>query len=1106
MSSNVSNQTINNSNNEQKNVNSAHNEPNIAKDTKDVGREEALAHPHYYHGNVIVRALATDQLQGLSNNEAKSRLQTYGENQLENGDSVSITKILINQIANSMTLVLIIAMVVALAIKSWIEGGVIAGVVGINVFVGFFQELSAEKTMNSLRSLASPTARVIRSGSSTTINASEVVPGDILELNTGDTVPADCRILDMMNFETDEALLTGESLPVAKDHAQVFPPNEQGDEVGVGDRLNMAYSSSTVSKGRATLVVTATGMHTEIGQIAKALQGASKGNKIRSVKRNAYGKARPHHYVQAGALTVWDQILAFLGLTKGTPLQINLAKLAVLLFVIAVVFAIICFAANNWTDNEVIIYAVATGVSMIPASLTAVLTITMAMGSRSMVRRHVIVRKLESLEALGSITDICSDKTGTLTQGKMIVKKAWLPSIGQLAVSESSEPFNPHSAEVTHTGGNPAEMNDSLHETPSGDVVASDGSAQSLDQDKYKPLVDYVTVASICNLAKVFKDKETDEWKAHGDPTECALQTFACRFGMGSSELKIPQDDEHEEVKESAEWKLVAEYPFDSSVKRMSVIYNNTRTGETRALMKGAVEMILNACSDVQLESNKESLDEDFKDTILSNMEALAKQGLRVLALAQRSLSESEAKKGDKLSREAVESRMTFVGLAGIYDPPRPESKGAVETCHRAGIEVHMLTGDHPGTASAIAEQVGILASRARIARHYSQNVADSMVMTATEFDRLSDEQIDRLPVLPLVIARCAPQTKVRMIEALHRRRRFCAMTGDGVNDSPSLKLSDVGIAMGEAGSDVAKDASDIVLTDDNFASIGNAIEEGRRMYANIQKFVLHLLSQNVAQACILLIGLAFKDDTSLSVFPLSPVEILYVIMVTSGFPAMGLGMEQPSPDIMEQKPNTSRFGIFTLEMLLDLLVYGLWMAALCLATFSLVMFRWGDGDLGLDCNNKYNDSCDLVFRARGATFAVITWFSLFLAWEVVNTRRSFFRMHNDRSIFTQWFHDTWRNKFLFACVVLGFASVFPILYIPGLNKVVFLHKGPAGWEWGIIFVCTFLFFLGVETWKFAKRVFLRHRQKKNSNELDLHLAPTKDTTIENEKDKDNLA
>ena len=302
-------------------------------------------------------------------------------------------------------------------IHDWISGGVIGGVVGINVVVGFFQEFSAEKTMNSLRSLASPSAQVIRSGSSTTVAASEVVPGDIVELSVGETVPADCRLIEAVNFETDEALLTGESVPVAKDPEGVFLPSKEteGQDVGDGDRLNMPFTSSTVAKGRATGVVTGTGMRTEIGKIAEALNHAAKGRKIRAVKRNAYGKAGPHRYVEAGVLTVWDKIAAFLGLTVGTPLQIRLSKLAIILFFIAVLFAIIVFASNNWTDNEVIIYAVATGVSMIPASLTAVLTITMAMGSRAMVQRHVIVRKLESLEALGSITDICSDKTGTVS-------------------------------------------------------------------------------------------------------------------------------------------------------------------------------------------------------------------------------------------------------------------------------------------------------------------------------------------------------------------------------------------------------------------------------------------------------------------------------------------------------------------------------------------------------------------------------------------------------------------------------------------------------------------------------------------------------------------
>lgn len=348
------------------------------------------------------------------------------------------------------------------------------------------------------------------------------------------------------------------------------------------------------------------------------------------------------------------------------------------------------------------------------------------------------------------------------------------------------------------------------------------------------------------------------------------------------------------------------------------------------------------------------------------------------------------------------------------------------------------------------------------------------MVMTASAFDKLSDAEIDAMPVLPLVIARCAPSTKVRMVDALHRRKKFVAMTGDGVNDSPALKRADVGIGMGLAGSDVAKDASDIVLTDDNFASILNAVEEGRRTFDNIKKFVLHLLAENIAQACTLLIGLAFKDQTGLSVFPLAPVEILWIIMVTSGFPAMGLGMEVASDDIMTRPPHNIKVGIFTTELILDMVVYGFYMAALCLTSFSLVVFAFGDGQLGMGCNDSYHPSCELVFRARSTTFTCLTWFALILAWEMVHMRRSFFRMEGKPTHpYTMWMAHIWRNKFLFYSIIAGFTTVFPIIYIPGLNHVVFKHA-PISWEWGIVFIESALFVAGIELWKWAKRVWLR--------------------------------
>lgn len=870
-----------------------------------------------------------------------------------------------------------------------------------------------------------------------------------------------CRLIEAVNFETDEALLTGESLPVEKQAEEVF-----SEDTGPGDRLNIAFSSSTVTKGRAKGIVFATGMFTEIGTIAVALR--AKGSKVRPIKRKEDGSAGPHRYAQAYGLTATDAVGRFLGVNVGTPLQKKLSRLAVFLFGIAVLFAIIVLAANKFArypelegdrspsnpTQEVAIYAVATGLSMIPAALIVVLTITMAAGTKRMVERHVIVRRMDALEALGGITDICSDKTGTLTQGKMVAKKAWIPSRGTYSVGPSNEPFNPTSGDLSFSERSPKEVDG---DDEKEEVKSSEELMVSNDD-----LQDYLNVAGLANLATVHFSDNT--WKARGDPTEVAIKVFASRFQNRSG-----RTDSYRPA-----WKQLAEYPFDSDVKKMSVIYQEIHGGQRWVFTKGAVERVIGSCSKIILTPGEEpvELTEPVREEILANMEAIAALGLRCLALASREFESEKTGNFQELDRSEVEQDLVFRGLIGLYDPPRPESEDAVKSCHQAGISVHMLTGDHPGTAKAIAQQVGILPSDMG---KFSKDVAEAMIMTAGQFDKLSDDEIDKLPVLPLVIARCAPQTKVRMIEALHRRKRFCAMTGDGVNDSPSLKRADVGIAMGESGSDVAKDASDIILTDDNFASILNAIEEGRRMFDNIQKFVLHLLAQNVAQACVLLIGLVFKDSNELSVFPLAPVEVMWIIMVTSGIPDMGLGFEIAAPDIMDRPPVSLKTGIFQKELLVDMLAYGLIVAALCLGAFTVVMFGFGTGNFGEACNTSI-DSCELVFRARATTFACLTWFSLFLAWEMIDMRRSFFRMQpNSKRYFTQWFWDVWRNKFLFCAVAFGIVSMFPILYIPVINEAVFLHTG-IKWEWAIVFIAALLFFLGCETWKWAKRVFFRRR------------------------------
>jgi len=951
-------------------------------------------------------------------------------------------------------------MAASFGIQSWIEGGVVAAVIILNIVVGFFQEFQAAKTMDSLRSLSSPTAHAVRGGNNETVVTAEIVPGDMVELKTGDTIPADIRLVEAVNFETNEALLTGESLPVRKDVAAIF-----AEDTGPGDRLNVAYSSSTVTKGRARGIVFATGMYTEIGQIAAALRGKS--SRRREPKRRADGTTHIGRWMEAWTLTFSDAVGRFLGVNVGTPLQRKLSKLAILLLGTAIICAIIVLGANEFSaKREVIIYAVATGLSMIPASLIVVLTITMAAGTKRMVQRHVIVRNLKSLEALGGVTNICSDKTGTLTQGNMIVKKAWIPGRGTYSVGSTSEPFNPTVGDLGFKEAQPKDINFQENDAEGTLVNAEDLVARD------KTLQEYLNVASLANLATVHM--VNNEWHARGDPTEIAMQVFASRFDWNRLRLSTG---------EKARWHEVAEFPFDSDVKKMSVIFEDKQTQKQWVFTKGAVERVLTSCPRYSLGDEVKEFTDDIKDEVLRNMEALARLGLRVLALASRTdirhVKDNEA----ELDRGQFEHNLIFRGLIGLYDPPRPESASSVRMCHKAGVSVHMLTGDHPETARAIALEVGILPSKMS---QIPSDVAKTMVMAASEFDKLTDEQIDELPLLPLVVARCAPQTKVRMIDALHRRKRFVAMTGDGVNDSPSLKRSDVGIAMGMAGSDVAKEASDIVLTDDNFASILNAVEEGRRMFDNIQKFILHVLAENIAQACTLLIGLAFKDRNNISVFPLAPVEILWIIMITSGMPDMGLGFEIAAPDIMQRPPQNLKQGVFTPELLIDMVVYGLWMSALCLSSFVLVLYGFGQGsaDIGENCNNDYSEGCRVVFRARATTFACLTWFALFLAWEMVNMRRSFFRMQpKSKRYFTQWMFDVWRNQFLFWSIVAGFVTMFPLIYIPKLNTVVFKHA-PISWEWGIVFVEALLFFLGIESWKWAKRIYFRRQARKTTGHV----------------------
>lgn len=1026
--------------------------------------------PHTLSVEQIEQHYNVKKENGLTDSQVEQYGKQYGANNLGEEEKVSYTKILAHQVFNAMILVLIISMVIAFAIKDWISGGVIAGVVGINIGIGFIQEVKAEKTMGSLRALSSTSARVTRnSGDDQNVPADNVVPGDIVHVKVGDTIPADLRIFSLMNFETDEALLTGESLPVAKDHTVVY---DATTDVPVGDRLNLAYSSSVVSKGRALGIVVATGLNTEIGKIAASLKGNT--GLIRRVDRLNGRKPQKREYSRAFFGTCKDIFGNILGVTVGTPLQRKLSWLAILLFGVAVLFAIVVMASQKFhVTKEVAIYAICVALAMIPSSLIVVLTITMAVGAQVMVQKNVIVRKLDSLEALGGINDICSDKTGTLTQGKMIAKKVWIPTFGTTDVFNLNEPFNPTVGEVQYSQYSPRYIEKTDEEI--------DFSARVPESAMYEKWLKTATLANIATVNQAEDEDGNMVWKAHGDATEIAIQVYTSREDRARE--TIAPDYEH-----------LAEFPFDSSIKRMSAVYRHKESGEVRVYSKGAVERLLECCthwygysniSDAskEFDSNEKHVLQDADVSLIEeNMNALSLQGLRVLAFATKEWTKSANSESD-FKRETVECDLVFQGLIGIYDPPRSETARSVKLCHRAGINVHMLTGDHPSTAKAIAQEVGIIP---RNLYHYADYIVDVMVMTASEFDSLLDREIDDLPVLPLVIARCAPQTKVRMIQALHRRSKLCAMTGDGVNDLPSLKKADVGIAMGLNGSDVAKDASDIVLTDDNFASILNAIEEGRRMSANIQKFVLQLLAENIAQAFYLMVGLAFIDNNGYSVFPMSPVEVLWIIVVTSCFPAMGLGQEPASDDILDKSPNNS---IFTLEMVIDMLAYGFWMAVCCLLCFVVIVFGKGDGYLGVDCNSTSasQEVCSLVFRGRSASFATMTWCALVLAWECIHPTHSLFymRQETDNPWWKQTAIDLWSNQFLFWSIIGGFVSVFPVVYIPVINTKVFMHTG-IGYEWGVAIGFLALFLLGLEAWKWAKRVWMRREKKETHTDVEL--------------------
>ncbi|KAF2968721.1 hypothetical protein GQX73_g4791 [Xylaria multiplex] len=989
--------------------------------------------PHALTSDQTIAELDANLEHGLDTNEAARRIQEYGRNELSQPKGVQPLRIFFEQIFNAMTLILLLALAASFSVEAWIPGGILGGLIVLNIFIGYFQTLQAEKTIDSLRTLGTPTCLVYRDGRTTTVETSDIVPGDIVDLSTGDSVPADIRLVEAINLEADEALLTGESVPTLKTPRLVFDL-----QTGPGDRLNVVFSSTIITKGRGRGIVFATGMSTEIGLIATALNETSKsGIRDKAHQQDGRELSTRARFV-GGLLFAWEKIAEFFGLTVGTPLQKKLSQLFLFILGIAILCAIIVLAANRFDSRkDIIIYAITTAIGTIPVSLLLVLTLTMAAGTKKMLERQVIVRNLSSLEAIGGVTNVCSDKTGTITQSRMVTRQAWISGVGTYSIEPGNDVYNPAAGQVTFIPLQPIDIT-SEQEGNLGAVPLAD----LRHEIKIRPSLEtYLNVAAFANLATL--EQESESWQVRGAPTEIAIEVFARRFGWNRAELSKSTD---------AQWREIIEFPFDSDVKRMSVIYEDVKSQRQQVFTKGAVERVLDSCKFINAGGEVQPLSEEGKRQVLANMEVFASQGLRVLAFAHKLLiekiSDALPEKQPSPQRDGFEKDLIFLGLIGIYDPPRLESKESVRVCQQAGITVHMLTGDHPRTARAIAVDVGILPSADKFGL-LPADVARNLVLPAHEFDSLTDDQIDELPELPLVVARCAPSTKVRMIDALHRRGKYVAMTGDGVNDSPSLKRADIGIAMG-TGSDVAKESSDIILTDDNFASILNAIEEGRRVFDNIQKFILHVLAANIGFIIALLVGLVFMDDTGVSIFLLSPVEIIWMLLGTGAFCETGLGFEKAVPDILNRPPQDLKYGVFTPEFLVDIVSYGILMGVAVLGTFATIIFGFYDGNL--------------------ATFATTTWIFMILSWELIDFRRSFFSMPKG---FKAWNNHLWGNKFLFYSVTVVFFSVFPAIYIPVIDHVVFLHDGIT-WEWAVVFISTGLFVAAAEAWKWAKRIHFR--------------------------------
>ena len=829
-------------------------------------RTEASAW-HALPSQAVAGELATSVESGLTEQEVAHRLSLHGPNELPEIPPPSPLALFVRQFASLVIWVLIAAAIVSGLLHEWVDAGAILAIVLLNAVLGFVQEYKAEQALSSLKRMYITTARVVREGLVRSIPARELVPGDLIQVEAGDRVPADARLVYATGLRSQEAALTGESTPVEKG------TDPLAEAAALADRNNMVFLGTTVAAGKGRAVVTATGTGTELGRIATLMRATG---------------------------------------PEETPLQKRLDRFGVLLLYLALGIVTIVFILGLLRGEPLVgmfLTAVSLAVAAIPEGLPAIVTITLALGVTRMVHRHALIRRLPAVETLGSTTVICTDKTGTLTKNEMTVSRLYIYG---------------RNFEVTGEGY-----------APEGEIREVNGQGSMVNGNT--GLRELLTAGVLCNGATL--SREDGNWRIVGDPTEGALLVAAAKLQL----VQAPLD---------AAYPLLGEVPFDSERKMMTMVRRGD--GGAVAYVKGAPDVLLRRCTQVLThEGRAEPLTEEIRRVILDANRNFAHEALRVLGLARRPLAAvPDRYKADELERELV-----FLGLAAMKDPLRPEAIEAVARCRRAGIRTVMITGDHKETAAAIARELGILDGEAR-------------ALSGAELDKLTDPDLDGQVERISVYARVTAEHKLRIVRAWKARGAVVAMTGDGVNDAPAIKAADIGVAMGLTGTDVTKEASDMVVMDDNFASIAAAVEEGRGIYNNILKTIHFLLSCNVSEVLLMLLAALLALP-----LPLLPVQILWINLVTDGLPALALAVDPKAPDLMDRRPRSPQAQFLSGRRLKLLFGQGLFIALITLAVFAYCVY-------GMDQDLQ---------RARSLTFTVMVFAQLFHAFNCRSDRQSLF-------------------------------------------------------------------------------------------------------------------